>query len=1114
MKRSLFKELLRDFWRNKSRFFSIVAIVALGAGFFGGLKATSTDMKHTVNDYYKDQSLMDFRVVSTLGLTDADVEDIRSLDGVSAAAPAYRTDAVLSSHSGEDGQRVMRIHSLTEREGLNQCLLLEGRLPQKEDEAVVITSGLVDSDYQIGDVVTIDAETDEDAAKALNVHAFTIVGFVRNPLYISTLGSSTTKGNGKISSYMYVLPEAFSEQPYSEIYVRGDFSDVLYTFSDEYEKKADALEKELTQLSGAACERRRDEVIGTAEDELASARKTYEEQKAEAEKQFAEAETELNAAQKKLTNGKAELAQKKARYESGIAEGERQLTEAQKALESGAEELENARLTLDETKTQLDLGKVELDKGKTQLDAAETEWQSGKNALDLVFISEENAQRLLSIAQDAYDKAVESENETLISAAQAGLSFAQRGTDGYAELAEARKTLDEKQAVYQKSLDEYAAGLSAYQSGLAQYKQGSETLKSKQMEYDAGKQTLAEQKESGAAQLDAAQQELDMGEQTLSEQRAAYESKKAEAEAELSDAYEKLLDAQEQIDALASPEWILQSRSTDTTLASFEQDADRVDAVAAVFPAFFFLVAALVCLTTMTRMVEEQRTQLGVLKALGYSNGVIISKYLVFAIVTTLIGAVVGLSIGFVVFPKVIWKAYSMMYAAPDVKTPVDWGLALFSTAIFLAATLIASYSACRRELRTVPAGLIRPKAPKSGKRVLLERITPVWKHLSFTQKLTVRNIFRDKKRFFMTVIGVAGCMALVLTGFGLKDSIGGLADKQFGTISHYDLNIILSHEYDESAPTERQERLLNTLSQDPDTEASLLYMQQEVTASGAADSMDVYLFVPQNTSQLDTFITMRSRGSNQPVTLSDEGAVITEKMASELSLSVGDTLTIAAGDNPPCKVKVIGITENYIYHYIYLTPAAYREAFGKEPAYRLIYAKLSDTAEAVKNRLTGELLENKEVMSLSFADDLMKSIDDTFDRLNLIVFVLIISASLLAFVVLYNLTNINITERVREIATIKVLGFYDREVDAYVFRENIILTLIGTIFGTLLGILLHQFVVHVAEVNLVMFSREIFPLSYLLAAVITIGFAVLVQIAMHRRLSRITMVESLKSVE
>lgn len=1114
MKRSLIKELLRDFWRNKSRFLSILAIVALGAGFFGGLKATSTDMKRTVDDYYKEQHLMDFRVVSTLGLTDADAADIRALDGVAAAAPAYRVDAILSSHSEEDGQRVMRVHSLTEEDGINQCLLLEGRLPQKADEAVVITSGLVDSNYQIGDSITIDTEADEEAAEALTIHSFTIVGFVRNPVYISTLGASSTKGNGKVSNYMYVLPEAFAEQPYSEIYVRGDFSDTLYTFGEEYTKKASALEQVLTQLSDAACERRRDEVIGTAEEELDSARKTYEEEKANAEKQFAEAEAQLNAAQEKITSGRVELAQNQAAYESGIAEGERQLAEAQKALESGEEELDSAKLTLDETKTQLDLGKIELDKGKSQLDAAEAEWQSGKNALDLVFINEENAQRLLSIAQDAYDKAVESGNETLISAAAAGLSFAKRGTDGYAELAEARKTLDEQQSVYQKSLSEYTAGLTAYQNGLAQYRQGRETLKSKQAEYESGRQTLAEQKESGAAQLAAAQEKLRLAEQTLSEQRAAYEEKKAEAESELSAAYEKLLDAQEQIDALASPEWILQSRSTDTTLASFEQDADRVDAIATVFPAFFFLVAALVSLTTMTRMVEEQRTQFGVLKALGYSNGVIMSKYLIFAVVTALIGAAVGLSVGFVVFPKVIWMAYSMMYAAPPVETPVDWGLALLSTGIFLIATLIASYSACRKELKTVPAGLIRPKAPKSGKRVLLERITPIWKCLSFTQKLTVRNIFRDKKRFFMTIIGVAGCMALVLTGFGLKDSIGGLADKQFGTISHYDLNIILSHKYDENAPTERQERLLNTLSQDSDTEASLLYMQQEVTASAASDSMSVYLFVPQSTSQLDTFITMRRRGSSEQIALSDGGAVITEKMASELSLSVGDTLTIAAGDDPPCEVKITGITENYVYHYIYLTPAAYREAFGKEPSYQLIYTRLSDTSDEAKDRLTQTLLENKEVMSLTFTADLVETLDDTFDRLNLIVFVLIISASLLAFVVLYNLTNINITERVREIATIKVLGFYDREVDAYIFRENIILTIAGTAVGTFLGILLHQFVVHVAEVNYVMFSKEISPLSYLLSVLITVGFAVLVQIVMHRRLSRITMVESLKSVE
>lgn len=1113
MKRSFIKEILRDFWRNKSRFLSVVAIVALGAGFFGGLKATSTDMKRTVNDYYADQRLMDLRVVSTLGLTDDDVEAICALDEVESAAPAYRTDAVISSEKEEDGQRVMRIHSLTEKYDINQCLLLSGRLPENRNEAVVVSNGMGGFGYQIGDTVAVDTSADKEAADALSVHRFKIVGLVRNPVYISTLGSSTTKGNGKVSNYMYILPEAFSEQPYSEIYVRSTFSDALYTFGDEYESRVGALEERIEAISGAACERRSSEVIGTARDELSAAQKTYDKQKAEAERGFAEAEKKLADAQKEITDGKAALLQNRLTFEKGIADGEKKLADGKTALEAGEAELEEACLTLDKSKALLDIGKVELDKGKSQLDAAELEWQSGKKSLDLIFISAENADFLLSLAQKTYDEAVKSGNETAIRAAEAALSFAQRGVDGYAQLAEGRAELDRQQTLFAEKLSEYESGLYAYRDGLSQYEQGRTVLKEKRAEYEAGVLALNEQRESGAKALDTAEKKLSDGENTLAQQRAAYEKSKAEAEEQLSEAYEKLLDAKEQIDAIASPEWILQSRSTDTTLSSFEQDAERIDAVAAVFPVFFFLVAALVCLTTMTRMVEEQRTQLGVLKALGYSNGVIISKYLIFAVVTTLIGAAAGLSIGFTIFPRVIWKAYGMIYAAPPIKTPPDWGMALLSTAIFLAATLLAAYSACRRELNTVPAGLIRPKAPKNGKRVLLERITPLWKRLSFTQKLTVRNIFRDKKRFFMTVIGVAGCAALVLTGFGVKDSISGLADRQFGDVSHYDLNLIMTHTYHEDAPTERQERLLATLSDSSNVENSLLYMQQEVKAQGKDDSMDVYLFVPQDMKAFTQFITLKERGG-KPVAPPSDGAVITEKMASELSLSVGDTVTVSAGDEPPREVKISGITENYVYHYIYLTPDTYRTLFEKEPAYHLIMAQLSEMTDEAKSRLTDELLENKEVMNLSYTDDLMETIDDTFDRMNLIIFVLIISASLLAFVVLYNLTNINITERVREIATIKVLGFYDREVDAYVFRENIILTLIGTAVGTVLGILLHRFVVVVAEVNMVMFSRTIFPLSYVYAVVITLVFAVLVQIVMHRRLSRITMVESLKSVE
>lgn len=1115
MKRSFIKEILRDFWRNKSRFLSIVAIVALGAGFFGGLKASSSDMKMTVDDYYKEQNLMDFRVMSTLGLTDADVQALRAIDGVSAAAPAYRIDAVLSSHAEEDGQRVMRVHSLTEEDGINQCLLLDGRLPQSADEAVVITGSLVDSDYQIGDVVTIDTEADEEAKSALDVYSFTIVGIVRNPLYISTLGSSTTKGDGTVSNYMYVLPGAFvQDQPYTEIYVRGDFSDSLYTFGSAYEQQADALEAEIERISGAACERRRSEVVQSAQDALSAAQSTYEEQKAQAEEGFADAEAQLAQAGQKLADGKAELEQSKKTYESGIEQAEKRLEEAQSAIQSGQEELDRTKSLLDENKTQLDLSKQELLKAEEQLLAAEEEWQAQKSALDAAFGSQEAAQQLLAQAQAAYDAAVASGDEAQIAKAEAALAQVQSGVDAYERLAAVRGEIDAQQARYEAGKAAYEEGAAAYESGLAQYQAGQAALDASRTEYEEGAAALAEQRASGQAQLLAAEEELAAGEAALAEQRAAYEEQKAQAEAQLADAYEEILDAQDQINAVEAPEWILQSRSTDTTLASFEQDADRVDAVAAVFPAFFFLVAALVCLTTMTRMVEEQRTQLGILKALGYRNGVIVSKFLIFAVVTTLSGAVVGLSVGFVVFPKVIWAAYSMMYAAPDVQTPVDWGLAAIATALFLIATLGASWFACRRELKTVPAGLIRPKAPKSGKRVLLERVTPVWKRLSFTKKLTVRNIFRDKKRFFMTVIGVAGCTALVLTGFGLKDSIGGLADKQFDNISHYDLSVILSNVYDEDAPTERQERLRSTLDEDANVEESLLYMQQEVTASADGASMDVYLFVPQDAGAVDSFITLRERGSGTPVSLSDGGAVITEKMASELSLSVGDTVSVAAGDGAARDVTVAGITENYIYHYIYLTPDAYREIFEEDPAYQLLYVKLADTSDEAETALAGKLLENSEVMSLSFTDSLRETIDDTFNRLNLIVFVLIVCASLLAFVVLYNLNNINITERVREIATIKVLGFYDREVDAYIFRENIILTLIGTAVGTLLGVLLHQFVVHVAEVNYVMFSREIYPLSYVWAVLLTVLFAVLVQIVMHRRLSKITMVESLKSVE
>lgn len=1118
MKHSFIKEILRDFLRNKSRFFSIVAIVALGAGFFGGIKATSIDMKQSIDAYYKENNLMDMRVMSTLGLTDDDMQTLSSLDGVEKAAGAYQYDTIIfppnPEDAGEAGEHVVRIRSITE--GINNSVLVEGRMPTAANEAVLVLNDSVPPSCEIGDTMKVNVQSDPDAEDSLTETSFQIVGYVKNPLYLSSLSNSTTKGSGKVSSFLFTLPEAFSMEAYTEVYLATDFSKELFTFGSSYEKEMDSLENEVESVSADACERRRDELIGPAEEELDKATKQYEEGKKQAEEELSKGEQALAEAEKKLADGKNQWELGKSELDLKISEGELQLSKTRTLLDESQKTLEESKVQLDAVKQQLDDGKVQLEQGEQLFQAALTGWETSKKLLDDVYESESTAKIRLEEAQTEYDRvmAESPEDAALVAQAKRDLLFAQAGVKGYEELAKAKTELDKQGQTLQEKRAEWETGNAQYLSGLSEYQNGAQKLADGERQYTEGMNTLLQQKTEGLRVLNNSLAEIQQGEKELEENKALFAQKKAETEQKLSDAHEQLLDAQTKIDDVQTPTWYTQTRATDTVLSGFEQDADRVDAVAAVFPVFFFLVAALVCLTTMTRMIEEQRTQIGVLKALGYTSKTIIAKYLIFAAVTTFIGCVVGLSVGFVVFPRVIWKAYSIMYTTPPIQTPFNWPLALLASAVFFAATILAAVAACYKELKEVPAGLIRPKPPKNGKRVFLERIPFIWGHLSFTQKLTMRNILRDKKRFFMTLIGVAGCTALMLTGFGLKDSITGIVSSQFNDLYHYDLNVVLNHVYSPEEPTERQQQILDLLHDSSEVKQSMIAAQEQVTATASNDeSVDAYLFVPENEQVIEDFITFRDRRTKEALSFPSSGALITEKMADTLDLSVGDTISCKTSDGRTVSIPVEGITENYVYHYIYLSKSQYEQVFGGQtPEYRAIFVQTEEGADL--SALSEQILENKEILSVTQIDTMTQTFNDMFDRLNLIIVVLILSASLLAFVVLYNLTNINITERIREIATIKVLGFFDKEVDLYVFRENMILSLLGMILGCGLGILLHQFVVTVAEVDMVMFHRTIAPLSYVYALLLTLVFTLAVQAAMHPRLTHVSMVESLKSVE
>ena len=773
------------------------------------------------------------------------------------------------------------------------------------------------------------------------------------------------------------------------------------------------------------------------------------------------------------------------------------------------------------------------------------------------------AEDKLADGKEEYDKAKAEADEKLADVRGELEDGRRELADGEKALADAKKTLDEtaaqiaqaeKTIAYLLSIGqtEQAAALQAqldeqrpaYEAGLAAYDQQAGTLAASEKELTAGKAALAAGKAQAEKAFAAAQKELDDGaaeiarnekkladaqkelddgraeiaanekkltdaRQKLTDGQAEYDKAKAEADEKLADAKADIEDAEKKIADISEPEWYVLDRNTNVSFASFGSNATKVEAIAKVFPIFFFLVAALVALTTMTRMVEEERTQIGVLKALGYTRGAIAFKYLLYAGAASVLGSVFGLLVGFQVFPMVIWNAYRILYTLPELFTPFNVPYALAASLSAIACTMLATLAACMESLKENPARLMLPRAPKAGKRVFLERITPLWSRMKFTHKVTARNLIRYKKRFFMTVIGIAGCTALLLTGFGLRDSIGDIVGKQFGELYQYNLTASFK---DEDAP--RADETVKAVLEDKSRVTDYLMTYQESGDLYAGNkTTEATLYVPESTSRLPDFIVMRERKSGKAVPFDGSGVLLTEKQAEALGVKAGDTLRVRNADGKSGEFRLAGIIENYVQGALYIPRELYEAAFGA-PAFTTLIGRTAGNTQADRDAVSAALLKSDQVQSAMFTDDIKGSFADMVSNIDYIVIVLIISAAALAFVVLYNLTNINITERQKELATIKVLGFYDKEVSAYIYRETAILSIIGTLAGLVLGIFLHAFVVKTAEVDMVMFGREIKWLSYLLAAAMTMFFSFLVNLVMGRKMKKIDMVESMKAGE
>ena len=1144
MKNAMLKNAFAEMKKTKSRFLSIFGIIAIGTGFFAGLLQSAPAMKISSDHYYDRTSLSDIRLVSTYGFDDNDIDALKKGLPDIDIYPGYFTDAYVNTDSGE--KKVARVYSLDktgENNPYSSLQIVDGRLPKEENECV-IDSGKLLAHYKVGDKLALCGDEDTDIDGTLSVKEFTIVGKFASPMYISDVErGNTTIGSGSVYMICYIPESCFKTEVYTQVMINSDELKQYNCYSDKYEDARDALEKKIQKIADVREEERFDEIAGDAKKELDDGQKELDKKKSEAYAEIEKNETKLSDAKKQLDEAKPQL-------ESGkktLDESKKQLDEAKKELDTNGATLTATKTALDDTKKKLDETKAQLESGKKtlddsyiqlvtakiQLENADSQLKSSKAQLDDANSKILSQQTLINTSRDTLESSYKNGNITkeaydsgvkLLDSSQAELdkqkkqyeSGLEQYNDGLKQYNDGKLQYEIGYAKYEDGKKQYDDGYSQYTSGLAQYESAKTQYDAGKAQYDAGYAQYVSGKakyDSGKAEYDKNYADYEKGLKEYNEGKTALETAKTDADKQFADAQKKIDDGREKLEKTSRPEWYLFTRDDNPGYSEYGQNADRISNIAMVFPLFFVMVAALVCLTTMTRMVEEQRTQIGTLKALGYKNGAIIFKYMFYALTAAIAGAAIGMLVGMKIFPAIIITAYGMMYAIPDILLPYDFVLIACTTAAAVLLTVVTVYFSCSSILHDCPAALMRPKAPKSGKKILFERIGFVWNRLSFSHKVTLRNIFRYKRRMLMTIVGIAGCTALVLTGFGIYDSVNDIVEKQFGEISNYTGIVAYGDKQTDEQIAEIADKLAGY-----SCKGDKIYQKQITVASGK-NSTDAYIFGAKDNDTITQFVTVKDRRTGEHYTVTDDGVIINEKLATLLGgIKKGDEITLSLSETKRVNAKVTEICENYAHHYVYITENLYKKLSGVENlpynCYFFNSEQGDDMPENDRDKLAADLMKTDGVMGVSFKTGVKATFATMLKSLLFVIVVLIVSAGALAFIVLYNLTNININERIREIASLKVLGFYDKEVSMYVFRETVILTLIGTLAGMVLGRFLVDFVVKTAEIDMVMFGREVHPMSFVLSAVITIIFALTVMLFMHRRLMKVNMVEALKSVE
>lgn len=1092
LKTALLKDGIKEIKISYKRFLSILLIVLLGVGFFAGIKATSPDMKKTIDTYFDDLNVMDIQVISTLGLTENDITSISQVENVEKVEGTYQTDATVTI--GEE-EVVVKLETITS--SINNLQLIDGRLPENEKECVVEQNFLNGSGHQIGDTIKVDVEdiTNDDGEKesVLKNNELQIVGIVESPLYISTDRGSTKLGSGRIDYYMYVPKENLNASIYTNIYLTVAGAKTEETGSNRYLDKIDEVENSIDNISEERREARYNELYDSANSKIQDAQKELDEEKAKAEKELDDAQKEIDDGKKEIEDGKAEIETNRANANYQFSQAEQQIKESKELLAENEERFEEEKKNANE----------QIANYKEQL----SELQQLQKQLNTVKTSLKKAQASLNELEKKLESASEEEKPAL-QEQMAKLNIQIQTLQG---------TIDTINSELEKQgVSDLAGTIKQIQTGIEtanrELENGEAQLEDAQKQIEEAEAELQNKKNSTYYQLNQAEAEIEDAEKEIADGEKELEDARKEYEEQIAEAEDKLLEAKEDLKEIQRPEWYVLTREENTGYVNYMQDTERVANLAEVFPVVFFLVAALMSLNSMARMVEEERVEIGTLKALGYNKLQIAMKYLVYASLATVVGGGIGLIIGFNFLPKVIADIYAMVYDVPDVILEFNFGYATAGIAAAALCTVGATIFTAVRILRHNPATLMRPKAPKPGKRVLLERIPFIWKHLNFTAKVTARNIFRYKKRFLMTIIGVCGCTSLIIAGFGLRDAITNMIPKQYGEIYKYGINISLKEE----KQAEDLQQIKDEVVNHEDITDVLGANIQSVKIIKNDNNQSIQLVVPEDVESFDTFVELRSRTQkDSKYVLDTSGAVITEKLARLLDIKEGDTITIENADGDRADVNVAHITENYILHYLYMSPDLYNQIYDTRIDYNVILAKTNELTEEQEDSLGRTLLEDEEnVSGVSFTSDSSDMITVVMENMDAVVWILIIAAGLLALVVLYNLLNSNISERIRELATIKVLGFYDREVYEYIGRETIILTIFGMLVGLIGGYYLTMYILKTCEIDMLMFDPEIGVLSYVWGIVITVLFAIIVNAITYFSLKKIDMIESLKSVE